>query len=119
ILLFSGSLSKDSLNKKLARVAASIIEKNGGIVDFASMSEFDTPSYNQDLEATGFYPPGAMELRERILKNDAFIISSPDYSGSVPRVFKNTTELVSRLRPQPFKGKHAFLMSAYPSVAGG
>lgn len=119
ILLFSASLSKDSLNKKLAGVAASIIEKNGGIVDFASMNEFDTPSYNQDLEATGFYPPGAIELRKRILENDAFIISSPDYNGSVPGVLKNTIDWVSRFRPQPFKGKHAFLMSASPSVAGG
>lgn len=119
ILLFSASLSKDSLNKKLATMTASIIEKYGAEVDFATMSEFDTPSFNQDLEKDNFHPPGAEALKERLLANDAFIIASPECNGSISGVLKNTIDWVSRYRPQPFNGKHAFLMSASPSVAGG
>ncbi len=119
ILVFSASLSKDSLNTKLAKIATAVINKNGGIVDFASMSEFDCPSFNQDLEATGRFPPGAEELRKRLLENDAFIIASPDYNGSISGVLKNTIDWVSRFRPQPFNGRQAMLLSASPSVAGG
>lgn len=119
ILVFSASLSKNSLNKKLAKIAATIIEQNGGNVIFETMESFDTPSFNQDLEAEGFFPQGATNLKERLIDSDGFIIASPDYNGSISGVLKNTIDWVSRLRLQPFKGHQAMLMSASPSVAGG
>lgn len=118
ILIFSASLRNESLNTKLAKLAASIIEKHGGIVDFASMSEFDCPSFNQDLEINDFHPTGAEEFKKRILVNDAFIISSPEYNGSIPGLLKNSIDWVSRFRPQPFNEKHCLLMSASPSMGG-
>ncbi|HXR80598.1 MAG TPA: NAD(P)H-dependent oxidoreductase, partial [Saprospiraceae bacterium] len=58
-LVFSASLRKDSLNTRLAKIATSLIEKNGGKVDYATMSEFDCASFNQDLEMEGKQPDGA------------------------------------------------------------
>ncbi|NCU05038.1 MAG: NAD(P)H-dependent oxidoreductase [Chitinophagaceae bacterium] len=118
-LVFSASLRKDSLNTHLAKLAAKIIEEHGGEVDYANMSEFDCPSMNQDLEINNFHPAGAEEFRKRILTNDAFIISSPEYNGSMPGLLKNMIDWVSRFRPQPFNERHALLMSASPSMAGG
>ena len=117
-LVFSASLRKDSLNTILARIAASVIQKNGGIVDFASMNDFDCPSFNQDLEINNYQPPGAIELRKRILANDAFVISSPEYNGSIPGLLKNSIDWVSRFRPQPFNETYSLLMSASPSMGG-
>jgi chromate reductase, NAD(P)H dehydrogenase (quinone) len=119
ILVFSSSLRKHSLNTSLAKLAVIAIEKNGGVADFANMSEFDCPSYNQDLETENFHPQGAEELRKRILANDAFIIASPEYNGSMPGMLKNSIDWVSRFRPQPFNERHALLMSASPSMGGG
>src|SRR6476469_6685520 len=119
VLLFSASLRKDSFNTQLAKLAKDVLEKNGVIVDYAQMSEFDCPSMNQDLEVNDFHPDGAKELRKRILANDAFIISSPEYNGSMPGNLKNIIDWVSRSRPQPFNERHALLMSASPSMAGG
>ena len=118
-LLFSASLRKDSLNTRLAKLAAQLIEKNGGKVDYAAMEDFDCPSYNQDLETETLVTKGADEFRKRILANDAFIIASPEYNGSMPGVLKNAIDWVSRFRPQPFNEKHALLMSASPSMVGG
>lgn len=118
-LVFSASLRDNSLNTRLAKLAAQVIEKNGGKVDYANMSEFDCPSFNQDLQANNSHPTGAEEFRKRILANDAFIISSPEYNGSMPGVIKNAIDWVSRFRPQPFNERHALLMSASPSMGGG
>lgn len=118
LLLFSASLRNDSLNTRLARLAKLVIEKNGGTVDFANMSDFDCPSFSQDLELKGM-PDGATEFRKRLLANNAFIISSPEYNGSMPGLLKNAIDWVSRFRPQPFKDSQALLMSASPSMAGG
>lgn len=118
-LIFSASLRKDSLNTRLAGLAVKVLEQNGVVVDFASMSDFDCPSFDQDLEVDNFHPTGAEEFKRRILANDAFIISSPEYNGSMPGFLKNTIDWVSRFRPQPFNEKHALLMSASPSMGGG
>jgi chromate reductase len=119
LLVFSASLRKESLNTQLLKLAVKAIEKNGGTTDYASMSEFDCPSMNQDLEVDDFLPQGAQEFRKRLLENDAFIISSPEYNGSMPGLLKNTIDWVSRFRPQPFNEQHCLLMSASPSMAGG
>ena len=119
ILVFSASMRHDSLNTRLAKLAVQVIEKNGVKVDFANMNEFDCSSFNQDLEINNFHPEGAEEFRKRILANDAFIISSPEYNGSMPGLLKNSIDWVSRFRPQPFNERHALLMSASPSMAGG
>ena len=118
-LVFSASLREDSINTRLAKLAVQVIEKNGGKVDFANMSEFDCHSFNQDLEVNDFHPAGAEEFRKRLLANDAFIVSSPEYNGSMPGLMKNAIDWVSRFRPQPLNERHALLMSASPSMAGG
>lgn len=118
-LLFSASLRNESLNTKLLKAAVSVVEKNGGIVDLASMEDFDCPSYNQDTEMKASMPEGAKELNKRLSANDALIISSPEYNGSMPGALKNIIDWVSRFRPQPFHQYHALLMSASPSMAGG
>lgn len=118
ILVFSASLREHSLNTRLAGLAAGVIERNGGIVDHAQMSDFDCPSFNQDLESEDFHPAGAIEFRKRILANDAFIISSPEYNGSMPGLLKNSIDWVSRFRPQPFNETQCLLMSASPSMGG-
>jgi len=74
---------------------------------------------DQDLEINNFHPAGAEEFRKRILANDAFVISSPEYNSSMPGLLKNSIDWVSRFRPQPFNERHALLMSASPSMGGG
>lgn len=118
-LVFSASMRTGSLNTQLAKMAAGIIEKNGGTVDYALMSAFDCPSYNGDVEKESGIPAGAQEFQKRLLANDAFIISSPEYNASMPGVLKNAIDWVSRFRPQPFNERQALLLSASPSMVGG
>lgn len=119
VLVFAASLREDSLNKKLAALAARIAEQHGASVDHASMREFDVPSYDGDSEKDGGIPKGADELRRRLMACDAFIVSSPEYNASMPGLLKNVIDWTSRFRPQPFDGKQCLLMSASPSMVGG
>ncbi len=119
VLVFGASLRADSLNRKLAALAARIAEQGGAAVDYASMRDFDVPSYDGDSEAADGIPKGAAELRRRLFECDAFIISSPEYNGSMPGMLKNLIDWTSRFRPQPFDGKHGLLLSASPSMVGG
>jgi chromate reductase, NAD(P)H dehydrogenase (quinone) len=118
-LVFSASLRRGSLNTKLAELAAAAIEAGGGDCDFASMSEFDAPSYDQDVQDEEGFPAGAEEFRRRLEACHGFVISSPEYNASMPGVLKNVIDWVSRYKPQPFNERHGLLMSASPSMGGG
>ena len=119
VLVFSASLRKDSMNATLAHLAARHAARVGATVDVASMREFDAPSFDPDTEADGEIPAGALELNRRLTANDAFVISSPEYNGSIPGLLKNAIDWASRFRPQPFHERHGLLLSASPSMGGG
>jgi chromate reductase len=119
VLVFAASARVDSLNRKLAALAARLARQSGASVDQASMRDFDVPLYDGDLEATGGIPRGAQELRRRLLESDAFILSAPEYNGSMSGTIKNLIDWTSRFRPQPFDGRHGLLISASPSLGGG
>jgi chromate reductase len=119
VLVFHASMRKASLNGKLAAMAARAVEKIGGVADLAAISDFDSPSYDGDVEASQGVPSGALDLCNRLKGVDAFIVSSPEYNASMPGSLKNVIDWASRVRPQPFNGKQGLLMSASPSMAGG
>lgn len=118
-LVFSASLRAASFNTRLATLARSVIEKHGGTVDLAAMSDFDSRSYSQDAQTKDGFPAGPMAFRQRLEANDAFVIASPEYNSSMPGLLKNLIDWTSRFKPQPFNARHALLMSASPSMVGG
>jgi chromate reductase, NAD(P)H dehydrogenase (quinone) len=118
-LVFSASLRAASLNTRLARLAARVIERHGGAVDYTVMSEFDGPSYNQDIQDASGIPAGPDALRRRLEESDAFVIAAPEYNASMPGVLKNAIDWTSRHKPQPFNERHGLLLSASPSLVGG
>ncbi|MFI6768568.1 NADPH-dependent FMN reductase [Streptomyces sp. NPDC050355] len=119
LLVFGAALREESTNARLASLVAGILTDAGATVDLAAMREFDMPLYDGDLETAHGLPDGALALRDRLEWCDAFVLASPEYNASVPGVVKNAIDWVSRVRPQPFKTKHALLVSASPSLVGG
>ena len=119
VLVLAASLRKESLNQRLATLAAQVAQQAGAVVDHATMAEFDVPFYDQDVETASGLPPGAQAFCRRLKAVDAFMIASPEYNASMPGVLKNLIDWVSRSRPQPFNGKQGLLMSASPSMVGG
>ncbi|MER0242468.1 NAD(P)H-dependent oxidoreductase [Streptomyces sp. HSW2009] len=119
VLVFGASLRAESANARLGALVARMIADTGATADLAAMRDFGTPPYDGDVEVTEGLPEGALALRDRLKSSDAFVISSPEYNASVPGILKNTIDWVSRVQPQPFKTKHALLVSASPSLSGG
>ncbi|HYG70381.1 MAG TPA: NAD(P)H-dependent oxidoreductase [Anaeromyxobacteraceae bacterium] len=119
LLLFAASLRKDSLNRKLARLAADALRAAGASVDHADFHEFDMPLYDGDLEKAEGLPLGAVALRDRLAAADGLVLVTPEYNHSIPGTLKNAIDWVSRARPVPLKGRPALLLSASPGLAGG
>src|SRR3990172_4175008 len=119
ILAFAASLRRSSLNRKLIALAAEDAREAGAALDLAEFREFELPIYDGDLDASSGLPPGGVELKRRLERADAVMISAPEYNYSIAGPLKNAIDWVSRARPMPWRGKSIYLMSASPSPMGG
>lgn len=114
LLGISGSLRKDSFNRKLIREAARL-------ADSAQFTEADLrlPLYDGDLESAGGIPASVQKLADQIAAAHAVVISSPEYNKGISGVLKNALDWVSRTEGAPWAGKPVAILSATAGRAGG
>ena len=127
ILAFAGSARRDSLNKKLARVATGYARAAGGAVTLIDLDDYPMPVYHGDLESAEGMPENARKLRELFLSHDALLIVSPENNSSVSSLLKNTIDWLSRSIGDgkgansglaPYRGKIAAILGASPGGYG-
>lgn len=124
VLVFAGSARRDSLNKKLARLAAAAAEKAGAEVTLIDLNDYPMPIYHGDEEAASGIPENGKKLKALFKSHQALIIASPENNSSVSSLLKNTIDWLSRADGAesgmaPFKDKTALLMAASPGPFGG
>lgn len=93
IVGISGSLRKGSLNTKLLHAAIAVA---GPGVTFEAGTIDGIPLYNGDLEAEQGIPPAVQALKDQIAQADGVILFTPEYNNSIPGVFKNAIDWLSR-----------------------
>ncbi len=126
IIAFSGSNSSQSINQALINDLAKTInaEQQAATIKVIDIRDYPLPIYSQDIERESGHPAAVKELQAVLFEHDALLIASPEHNGSIPAVFKNTIDWLSRLvKPgKPFFGeekKPVFLLSASPGAKGG
>jgi len=124
ILAFAGSTRRDSLNKKLVKIAADKVREAGGEITLIDLRDFVLPLYDGDLEEAQGAPANATKLYELMKQHGGLLLACPEYNSSITGVLKNTIDWVSRPRQgEPplaaFTGKVAALLSASPGALGG
>ena len=115
IIAIAGSISSDSINKKVLK---SIATKNTNI-EILELENYLTPFYSSDEEKANGVPEKALALLKKFNSADAIIISSPEYNGQLSAAFKNTIDWMSRAERLIFGNKPTLLISASPGARGG
>jgi chromate reductase, NAD(P)H dehydrogenase (quinone) len=92
LLGISGSLRRGSYNTALLRVAARLMPADATL-EMASIRGI--PLYDGDVEAQGI-PPTVSQLKEAIIAADGVLLATPEYNNSLPGVFKNAIDWLSR-----------------------
>jgi chromate reductase len=111
ILGFAGSLRKESYNRKLLKIAKSLLPEN---TTFEIFDLIDIPLFNVDVEAEGL-PTAVEAFRNAIQKADALLIASPEYNSSITGVLKNAIDWASRSynkQPNPLIQKPVAIIGA-------
>ena len=93
ILGISGSLRKASYNTALLRAAVALMPE-GVPLEVGSISGI--PLYDGDLEASQGIPPAVQTLKTSITQADGLLLVTPEYNNSIPGVFKNAIDWLSR-----------------------
>jgi len=128
ILVFAGSARRESLNKRLARVAEQAARDAGGEVTYLDLDDYPMPVYHGDLEAQQGMPENALKVRSLFMGHDALLIASPENNQSISALLKNVIDWLSRdigdgkganSGLAPFRGKVAGIMNATPGPYGG
>ena len=115
IIGISGSLRRGSYNTALLRAAAQLMP-NGTQLQIKTIRGI--PLYDGDLEAADGIPQPVRELKEAVTAADGLLLVTPEYNNSIPGVFKNAIDWLSRLTPQPFADKPVAIMGAAGGALG-
>ncbi len=126
LMVLAGSSRPGSYNGKLAQVARGIAVAAGAQVMLLDLRALALPVYDAEIEAAGM-PPGAVGLRDALVRHDALIVASPEYNGFPTPLLINAFDWVSRVPAgngmpaglAALAGKTAGVMSASPGPLGG
>jgi chromate reductase, NAD(P)H dehydrogenase (quinone) len=117
ILGISGSLRVGSLNSALLRAA--VDEMPAGIsLELGTIKGI--PLYDGDVEAAGA-PATVGRLKDQIVAADGLLLVTPEYNNSLPGVFKNAIDWLSRPSAdiaRVFGGRKIGVIGASPSGFG-
>jgi NADPH-dependent FMN reductase len=89
----SGSLRQRSFNSSLLRAAVEMMPQ-GAEMTIGSIR--DIPLYDGDLEDAQGVPGPAQALKDAIAAADGLLLVTPEYNNSIPGVFKNAIDWLSR-----------------------
>ncbi|HSE78880.1 MAG TPA: NADPH-dependent FMN reductase [Alphaproteobacteria bacterium] len=112
IIGIAGSLRKSSYNAALLRAAATLAPE-GVSIEVASIAGI--PLYDGDLEASAGIPEPVARLKDAIAAADGLILATPEYNNSIPGVFKNAVDWLTRPAadiPRVFGGKPVAIIGA-------
>jgi chromate reductase, NAD(P)H dehydrogenase (quinone) len=118
IIGLAGSVRRGSYNGSLLRAAAEVSPPG---IEVAIESIRDIPLYDGDLEGEAGIPGAVAALKDRIAAADALLLVTPEYNSSLPGVFKNAIDWLSRPAsdiPRVFGDKPVAIMGATPGMAG-
>jgi chromate reductase len=117
LLGISGSLRRASYNSALLRAATRLMPPEATL-EVASIRGI--PLYDADVEAQGI-PTAVSELKEAVVAAAGVLLVTPEYNNSIPGVFKNTIDWLSRPNTdvrRVFAGRPFAVMGASPGAFG-
>jgi len=118
IVGLAGSLRKGSFNDALLRAAIELAPA-GTTVEHASIRGI--PLYDGDAEAASGIPKVVQDLKDRIAASDGLLLVTPEYNNSMPGVFKNAIDWLTRPAndiPRVFGDRPVAVAGATPGRAG-
>jgi len=114
----SGSLRSKSFNTALLNAAVGLMPAGS---ELAVHSIRGIPLYDADVEKAEGIPAAVSALKEAVAACDGLLLATPEYSNSIPGVFKNAIDWMARPDSDVariFGGRPVALIGASPGNFG-
>jgi NAD(P)H-dependent FMN reductase len=118
IVGISGSLRQGSFNTSLLRAAAEAAPPG---VTIEVRTIHGIPLYDADVENGPGIPEAVAKLKDDVASSDGLLLVTPEYNNSIPGVFKNAIDWLSRPDTDVarlFRGRPVAIMGASPGRFG-
>ena len=116
VLAFGTSNSRNSINQKLARYAATQIDDAD--VTVLDIHNLEMPIYSEEREKESGIPAFAHDFYQAIGEADAVVISFAEYNGSYTSAYKNLFDLASRIDMKVYQDKPMIMLATSPGAGG-
>lgn len=117
LLAFAASSSRQSINKQLARYAASLV--TGADVEVLDINDYELPLFSVDREKELGQPQQARAFLDKIAGADALLISIAEHNGAITAAWKSLYDWCSRIEVNVYQGKPVVMLSTSPGRRGG
>lgn len=116
VLAFGTSNSRNSINQKLARYAATQIDDAD--VTLIDIHNLEMPIYSEEREKESGIPAFAHDFYQAIGEADAIVISFAEYNGSYTAAYKNLFDWASRIDMKVYQNKPMIMLATSPGAGG-
>lgn len=121
IVVFAASNSTQSINKRLAIHAATILRDElltPVDIEVLDLNDYEMWIYSPERESQGI-PQPAQDFYDKLGAADGVIISLAEYNGTYTAAFKNIFDWSSRVKMKVFQDRPVMLMATSMGGRGG
>lgn len=116
IIAFAGSNSSVSINFKLVKFTAKLIDNHD--VKVLNLLDYPLPMYSYDEEKNNGFSDVLISLKNEILHSDGILLSVNEHNGHPSAYFKNVIDWLSRVERNFLADKKIFLMATSEGQRG-
>lgn len=117
VLVFAGSNSKESINKKLAIYASTFIKHLK--IKTLDLNDFELPIYSEQHQNDFGIPEKAIVFYNTIKQSEGIILSLAEHNGAYTAAFKNLFDWISVKDGKFWSDIPMLLMATSPGSRGG
>ena len=117
VLVFAGSNSKESINKKLAIYASTFIKDLK--IKILDLNDFELPIYSEQHQNDLGIPEKAIVFYNTIKHSEGIILSLAEHNGAYTAAFKNLFDWISVKDGKFWSDIPMLLMATSPGSRGG
>lgn len=116
-MAFAGSNSSTSINYKLVEYTVSLVQDQD--ISLLNMVDYNFPVFSEDLERNEGYSVLLKNLKDKIVRAEALIISVNEHNSNPSAYFKNVLDWLSRVDRNYLADTKILLMSCSGGRRGG
>ena len=117
VLVFAGSNSKESINKRLAIYASTFIKDLK--IKILDLNDFELPIYSEQHQTDFGIPEKAIDFYNAIKQSEGIILSLAEHNGAYTAAFKNLFDWMSVKDGKFWSDIPMLLMATSPGTRGG